>query len=309
MTAVVQAEDLRRRYGETVALDGVTLSIAAGEVFVLVGPNGAGKTTLVRALTGTTDAEGDVRLFGQAPRSVPRERLGVLPQAFGPYERLTARELVAYYAGLYDDPRPVPRVLADVGLADDADTWYERLSGGQRRRACLATTLVNDPDLLVLDEPTTGIDPAGRRALRGLVVDLAAAGVTVLLTTHAMDEAARLGDRVGLLADGRLVACDAPSGLIAEHGGESTLSIDGVADRSVVDHLDHPATLEDGTLSITGVEPREIGSVVDELEDAGVDPSELRWREPDLEDVFVALADRSGKAGANPDTHGEGEHA
>jgi len=268
----------------------VSLSLAEGEIFVLVGPNGAGKTTLVRALTGTTDAQGRVKLFGQAPASVAPERLGVLPQEFRPYERLTARELVSYYAGLYEDPRSVDAVLEDVGLAADADTWYERLSGGQRRRACVATTLVNEPELLVLDEPTTGIDPAGRRSIRELVTDLAAGGTTVLLTTHAMDEAARLGDRVGLLADGRLVACDTPSALIEEYGGAPTLAIDGVTDETVADELAYSAALVDGTLEITGVTPRDIGAVVEDLEAAGVDPSALTWREPDLEDVFVGLA-------------------
>jgi ABC-2 type transport system ATP-binding protein len=291
MTAVLEAENLRRQYAATVALDGVSLTLAEGEVFVLVGPNGAGKTTLVRALTGTTAAEGRVRLFGRVPRDVSPERLGALPQAFRPYDRLTVGELVSYYAGLYDDPRPVDAVLADVGLAGDADTWYERLSGGQQRRACVATAIVNDPDLLVLDEPTTGIDPAGRRAIRGLVSELASGGTTVLLTTHAMSEAERLGDRVGLLADGRLVACDTPAALTGEYGGAPRLSIEGVTDASVPERIGYPTTLTDGTLEVSGVGPRDIGTVLDQLEAAGVDPSALRWREPDLEDAFLALTD------------------
>ncbi|MFT4923748.1 MAG: ABC-2 type transport system ATP-binding protein, partial [Haloarculaceae archaeon] len=142
MDAIV-AEDLSRTYGETVALDGVSLSVPQGEVFALVGPNGAGKTTLVRALTGTTDAGGTVELFGQPPRDLDRERIGVLPQSFTPAERLTARELVAYYGGLYADARDPASVLADVGMAGDADTYYENLSGGQKRRTCVATALVN----------------------------------------------------------------------------------------------------------------------------------------------------------------------
>ena len=288
MDPVVVAEDVRRRYGETVALDGVSLSVGAGEVLALIGPNGAGKTTLVRALTGTTDAEGTVELFGAPPRRVDPARIGLLPQAFDPPERLTARELVSYYRGLYDDGRDVDAVLADVGLADAADTYYEALSGGQQRRTCVGTAIVNEPDLLFLDEPTTGIDPAGRRAVWELLEDLAAAGTTVVLTTHYMAEAQHLADRVGLLADGDLVALDAPEALVATHGGKSLLRIetDLVA---VPSTLDGDARLRDGVLTVRGVAPEDIGSVVGALSDAGAGYDSLAWTEPDLEDVYLEL--------------------
>ena len=289
MAATLVAEDLRRTYGETVALDGVSLSVEAGEVFALVGPNGAGKTTLVRALTGTTDAEGSVSLFGADPRAVDPERVGLLPQAFDPPERLTARELIAYYGGLYDEARDVDAVLADVGLAGDADTWYENLSGGQQRRTCVGTALVNDPDLLFLDEPTTGIDPAGRRALWRLVEELADGGTTVVLTTHDMDEAHRLADRVGLLADGRLVAVDDPDALVAEYGGDARLVVETDADPGAVD-LAYPVEHRDDRLVVSGVEPRDIGTVVDALETAGVEYDALTWTESDLADVYLQLA-------------------
>jgi len=321
MTAVLVAEDVRRAYGETVALDGVSLSVDAGEVFALVGPNGAGKTTLVRALTGTTDAEGSVSVFGADPRTVDRERIGLLPQEFDPPERLTARELLAYYRGLYESGRAIDAVLSDVGLSADADTWYERLSGGQRRRVCVGSALVNDPDLLVLDEPTTGIDPAGRRALWRLLEDLAAGGTTIVLTTHYMAEAHRLADRVGLLADGELVAVDDPDALVAEHGGANRLVVDlasepGADDATVVDADDAtvvdaddgspdaaplPADLSlaydyerrDGSLVVHGVAPVDIGDVVDALDAAAVAYDALTWKEPDLEDVYLDLTGES----------------
>ena len=289
MAPAVVAEDVRRRYGDVVALDGVSLTLAEGEVVALVGPNGAGKTTLVRALTGTTDAEGRVELFGRPPREVDRNRVGLLPQDFAPHARLTARELLEYYAGLYDESRDVERVLADVGLADDADTWYENLSGGQRRRTCVGATLVNDPDLLVLDEPTTGIDPAGRRDLWDLLEGLADAGVSVLLTTHSMAEAHRLADRVGLLADGALVALDAPDALVAAHGGDSRLTVTGDVDPSVVEVLGRPAEVRDGAVTVYGVDPEDIGTVTGRLADAGVEYDGLTWAEPDLEDVYMEL--------------------
>ncbi|WP_424003730.1 ABC transporter ATP-binding protein [Haloarcula salina] len=291
MDEVLVASDVRRAYGDTVALDGVSLSATAGEVLALVGPNGAGKTTLVRALTGTTDASGTVELFGVPPEAVDRDRIGLLPQSFDPHERLTARELVDYYAGLYDETRDVDAVLDDVGLSDTAETTYENLSGGQQRRTCVATALVNDPDLLVLDEPTTGIDPAGRRDLWTLLEGLADRGVTILVTTHYMEEAQRLADRVGLLANGRLAALDTPERLIGEHGGDSRLVVDGTFDDSAVSAIDYPAEMRvlDGRLVVYGIRPESIGSVVEELDLAGLDYDSLTWKEPDLEDVYLEL--------------------
>ncbi len=294
MDAIV-AEEISRTYDGTVAVDGVSLSVAAGEIFALVGPNGAGKTTLVRALTGTTDYRGRVELFGEDPQRLDGERLGLLPQDFTPAERLTARELLAYYGGLYDTARSPRAVLEDVGMAEHADTVYENLSGGQQRRTCVATALVNDPDLLLLDEPTTGIDPAGRRALWRLLEDLAAAGTTVLVTTHYMEEAEHLADRVGLLADGQLVAVDTSDRLVAEYGGDSLLHVDGIDTESadLLEPLSYPATVGDSRLTVRNVPPEGIGDVVDALSAAGVTYESLTWTDPDLEDVYLELTGRS----------------
>jgi ABC-2 type transport system ATP-binding protein len=293
MRAIV-AENVSRSYGDVRALDGVSLAVEAGDVFALVGPNGAGKTTLVRALVGTTDAGGRVELFGTDPRAVARERIGLLPQAFDPPARLTARELVGYYASLYDESRDVDAVLSDVRLTGTDGTYYENLSGGQQRRTCVATALVNDPDLLVLDEPTTGIDPAGRRALWDLFSELSAAGTTIFLTTHYMEEAQTLADRVGLLADGEVLAVDSPGALIEEYGGESLLRIDGKfeAGAGVPDTLAYEASVADGRLTVKSVSPEEIGSVVATLTDAGITYDSLTWTEPDLEDVYLELTGR-----------------
>jgi len=288
--AVLDATEVSHSYGETVALDGVSLSVDEGEVFALVGPNGAGKTTLVRALTGTLDVEGTVELFGVDPLAADPERIGLLPQEFDPPARLTPRELLAYYGGLYDEYRPPDEVLGEVGVADAADTCYENLSGGQKRRTCVATALVNDPDLLVIDEPTTGIDPAGRRQLWGVLEGLVDAGTTILMTTHYMAEAEELADRVGLLAGGDLVAVDTPSALVERHEGRSLLVVEGSFGSDVTDALDRDASLADGRLTVPNVEPAGIGTVVQSLEDAGVECDSLTWREPDLEDVYLALA-------------------
>ena len=289
MDALV-ADDVEKRYGETAALDGVSLSVAEGEVFALVGPNGAGKTTLVRALTGTTRPDaGEVSVLGESPAAVDESRLGVLPQSFSPPARLTARELVDYYAGLYDDARGTDDVLASVGMADAADTWYENLSGGQQRRTCLGVALVNDPDVLFLDEPTTGIDPAGRRTVQEQVVDLAAGGATVFLTTHDMAEAERVADRVGFLADGELVAVGSPAALVREHGGERRLVVGTDAGADALGDADFAVESRDGELVAYDVDPADIGVVVRALDDAGVAYSELVWTQPDLEDVYLEL--------------------
>ncbi len=303
---VILGEGVRKSYGEIVALDGVDLAVGAGEVFGLIGPNGAGKTTLVRALTGTATVAGSVRVFGVPPREVDPQRVGLLPQSFDPPARLTARELVDYYGGLYDDARDTTAVLRDVGMVDDADAWYETLSGGQKRRTCVATAIVNDPDLLFLDEPTTGIDPAGRQSIHRLVERLAADGTTVLLTSHAMDEVQRLADRVALLRDGGVVAVGAPNELIAAHGGRPRLDVtlaegstgdetdgsnvaDAVAD--AVGGADVKPT-EEG-LRVVGVRPESIGEVVDALATTRVDFESLSWSEPSLEDVYLELTGES----------------
>ena len=326
---IVVGKGVRKSYGSVEALAGVDLAVEPGEVFGLIGPNGAGKTTLVRALTGTADVEGTVRVFGAPPMTVDAGRVGLLPQSFDPPARLTARELVDYYGGLYDDARDTESVLADVGMAADADAWYETLSGGQQRRTCVATAVVNDPDLLFLDEPTTGIDPAGRRALHQLITRLAADGTTVFLTSHAMDEVERLADRVMLVRDGAVVAVGPPADLIAEHAGRPRLEIalrdpaavrpdaptdsdvpvdsDAPADSDVHTTVDPPAvdngvsaavsdavgeaTVESTAdgLRILGIDPVAIGAVVDALATVGVGFESLTWTEPSLEDVYLRL--------------------
>lgn len=286
----IAAEELRKAYDQTSALRGVTLSVDTGEVFALIGPNGAGKTTLIRCLTGTTTPDsGEAVLFDAPPGDADAARVGLLPQEFDPPGRLTARELIGYYAGLYDDTRDVDRVLEDVGLANAADTWFENLSGGQKRRILVGIALVNDPEVLFLDEPTTGIDPAGRQAVWSLIEALAEAGTTVFATTHYMDEAERLADRVGVLVDGALEAVGSPRELIAEHGGLPRLVIDVEGTGGV--NLDLPFSVErtNRGVVIHDVTPGDIDRVVDELAEAPVDFTGLTWRAPGLESVYLTL--------------------
>jgi len=290
MTAAVTAEGISKRYGDTIALEDVSLSVDNGDVFALVGPNGAGKTTLVRTLTGTTMPDvGSVTVLGRSPNQVKKERIGLLPQSFTPPERLSARELLGYYAGLYDDPRPVDDVLTDVGLETTDETWYTNLSGGQQRRVCVGIALINDPDLLFLDEPTTGIDPAGRQSLWSLITDLADDGTTVFLTTHYMEEAEQLADQVALLDSGSLVEVGRPTALIERYGGGTHLRIETDYSPHRIESLGVDIETTETGLRIPDVAPTEIGEIVNRLEAQGIDYETLTWTEPSLEDVYLRL--------------------
>lgn len=292
MTAAVTVNKLSQQYGEVTALNEISVSIEEGEIFVLIGPNGAGKTSFVRTVSGTLEpTAGNVSVFGSPPAMVDKDRLGVLPQSFQPPERLTPTEIVTYYSRLYHDSRSPNRVLADVGIDERSDRWFERLSGGQQRRVCLATALINDPELLVLDEPTTGIDPAGQEQLWGLLRELRAEGHTVLLTTHDMQEATELADRVGLLAGGTLLAVDTPSALIEKFGGTGRVTCTGVSSvsRTALESLGVEWTHENHQLTIESVTSNQLPTVIQSLEQLDLDYQSLTWEQPGLKDVFLAM--------------------
>ncbi len=213
----ILVRDLRKSYGAVEAVRGLDFEVARGEVFGLLGPNGAGKTTTVEILEGHRErTSGIVSVLGLDPGGRPhalRERVGIVLQSGGMYRHLTVREALEHWARLYPRPRDVDEVLALAGLAESADVRTRRLSGGRLRRLDFALALVGDPELVFLDEPTTGFDPQARRAAWGTVRALADLGKTVLLTTHYLDEAQALCDRVAIIGDGRLLAVGAPSEL------------------------------------------------------------------------------------------------
>ena len=218
MTAI-RVEQLRKSYGEHEALRGVSFEIGEGEVFGLLGPNGAGKTTTVEILEGYRRRDaGDVEVLGADPQTARtswRERIGIVLQSSSLYPNLTVRESLAVFAGYYAKPRPVDEVVELVGLAEKANARVKTLSGGQQRRLDLGLALVGDPELIFLDEPTTGFDPAARRTAWQTIRDLRALGKTILLTTHYLDEAEQLSDRVAVLREGRIVTVGSPAELTA----------------------------------------------------------------------------------------------
>jgi len=217
MDPAIEVTDLFKRYGSIDAVRGIDFTVARGEVFGLLGPNGAGKTTTVEILEGyRTRSGGEVRVLGFDPATRPRalrERVGIVLQSTGLYRHISVREAVAHWAGFYPHPRDVDEVIALAGLQQAQNTRARALSGGQMRRLDFALALVGNPELVFLDEPTTGFDPAARRNAWDVIRSLRELGKTVLLTTHYLDEASALADRVAIIKDGRILAEGAPSEL------------------------------------------------------------------------------------------------
>jgi ABC-2 type transport system ATP-binding protein len=221
--AAIEVRDLHKRYGRHEAVRGIDVSVRRGEVFGLLGPNGAGKTTTVEILEGyRTRSSGEVSVLGHDPakRSIElRRRIGIVLQSGGIYSHITPREALGHWASFYPRPRDVEEVLALVGLQDQADMRSRKLSGGQLRRLDFALALVGDPELIFLDEPTTGFDPEARRTAWETVRSLRELGKTILLTTHYLDEAQALADRVAIVKDGRVLAIGPPRELMAHPPG------------------------------------------------------------------------------------------
>jgi len=237
---------LHKRYKNHVAVEGLDLDVPSGEVFALLGPNGAGKTTTVEILEGfRRRTSGEVSVLGADPQhgdAAWRQRIGIVLQSTGEFDDLTVREVVHHFARYYiyaDDP---DSVIERVGLVEKRDARTRVLSGGQKRRVDVALGIIGRPSLLFLDEPTTGFDPEARREFWGLIRDLAAVGTTILLTTHYLEEAEALADRVGVLTDGRLIAVDTPARLGGRNADTATVSWLG-PDGPVQEQTDTPTAV------------------------------------------------------------------
>jgi ABC-2 type transport system ATP-binding protein len=243
--AAIEVNDLRKSYGDVEAVRGVSFAVERGEVFGLLGPNGAGKTTTVEILEGyRRRSAGDVSVLGQDPESRDRnlqERVGIVLQSSGFYPRATVSEAVEHFAKAYSRPRDPAETIALVGLGEKATARTKDLSGGQRRRLDLALALVGDPELIFLDEPTTGFDPAARRTAWGVVRTLKELDKTVLLTTHYLDEAQELADRVAIVKAGRIVAEGPPAQLGPSSARYRVSYLSG--GRRVEHHTDDPTEL------------------------------------------------------------------
>jgi ABC-2 type transport system ATP-binding protein len=291
---------------EVVAVEGLDLEIRRGECFGLLGPNGAGKTTTVEILEGILEpTAGEVELLGLswARQEIQlRERIGVALQETRLPERLSVAEVLTLFRSFYRRARPVDALLADVELGEKRDAWVGKLSGGQRQRLAIACALVGAPDILFLDEPTTGLDPQSRRQLWDLVLRFRAAGGTIVLTTHYMEEAARLCDRVAIIDHGRIIKEGSPAELIRGLGAAHVIEfgLEGGASAAVAegDLLALPAVTSarlgpDGVCALTVSEPaRALPALIALVSGRGATLGRLETRHATLEDVFVTLTGR-----------------
>lgn len=299
MNQAVRIENLHKAYGSVVAVEDVSLEVAAGEIFGVVGPNGAGKTTTIECIEGIRRADrGRLLVLGLDPvrdEGRLRQRVGVQLQQAALPARIKVWEALDLYSSFYDHPVDWHALLDRLGLAEKNNAAFAKLSGGQKQRLFIGLALLNDPELIFLDELTTGLDPQARRAMWDLVRDIRSQGKTVVLTTHFMEEAERLCDRVAVMDQGRIVAVDSPANLIRSHGCQNRITftadegcetkLRGLAGVGRVDREGERVIVHAG-----GGEA--IGEVVAALSANGFAFRDLRTEQSTLEDVFLALTEK-----------------
>jgi ABC-2 type transport system ATP-binding protein len=294
MSNAIEIRELRKSYGDVEAVRGVDLTVAAGEVFALLGPNGAGKTTIVEILEGYRKRDGgDASVLGFDPGAAGpdfKARIGIVLQSTGIDPYLTVAETVALYSGYYPHPRPVDEVVELVGLAEKYDERVLRLSGGQQRRLDVAIALAGDPELLFLDEPTTGFDPSARRGAWEIVRSLAALGKTVLLTTHYMDEAQYLADRVAVIAGGKFVAEGSPATLAGRDAEDTRIRFRLPAGTEPPPQVAGQQPDAGGYLAVATEDPTgDLHALTGWALDHGYRLEALEVLRPSLEDVYLGL--------------------
>jgi ABC-2 type transport system ATP-binding protein len=299
---VIRVSDLRKYYGEVKAVDGISFEVARGEVFGMLGPNGAGKTTTIEVLEGLRPPDqGRVEVFGldaTIHSDSIKQRIGVQLQTVSLYPRLTVTELLDLFRSFYKHNVPTAKLIDSVDLGERAHARSMDLSGGQQQRLSIALALVNDPDLVFLDEPTTGLDPAARRALWDLVKGLQAQGKSVMLTTHYMEEATELCDRVAIMDHGHILESGTVQELIRRRFKERAVYFDTVGSLPLekvekLDGVTHAAQEDGQTVLYSRDVPATIGTLLALADAANVDPHGLGIRQATLEDVFLDLTGRA----------------
>ncbi len=296
--SIITVANLKKHYGDIKAVDDLSFDVARGQIFSCLGPNGAGKTTTVEMMEGLrTPTSGSIEIFGvdvtQDYASI-RHRVGVLPQDFIPFERLKAPEAIEYFGGLYSremSTRDIDRLLETVGLEHRKGIIAKKLSGGEKKKLGIALALVGQPELLFLDEPTTGLDAQARRNLWGLLEDLRNEGTTILLTTHYLDEAEKLSDDVLIMDEGKEVARGSPEDLIGRHcGGRSILLHEyGEDSTEKLEAMGLAAERVRNDVKITVGEGVSVRDVLRRLDSGGIRYKDVTTAEPTLEDAFISL--------------------
>ncbi|MGD0450806.1 MAG: ABC transporter ATP-binding protein [Candidatus Bathyarchaeia archaeon] len=303
----IEVSSLKKYYGNLKAVDDISFQVNQGEVFGLLGPNGAGKTTTIEILEGLREKDGgEVKVLGLDPWKNGYElhkKIGVIPQEFNFFEKIRPREAIKYYADLFNVDVDPDEILKEVLLEDSAKTNFDNLSGGQKQKTGLALALVNTPEMLFLDEPTTGLDPNARRAIWEVIRGLKAKGKTIILTTHYLDEAQQLSDRVAIMDHGHIVAMGTSDEIIAQHGSGERLEIHGSEElakyiKANTDlHVDYDAARE--VISIPIKQKIDALAALAAAEQSKMDWGDIQTRRDSLDDVFVKLV--SGKV----NEHGE----
>jgi len=300
--AVVSVVDLRKSYGAVRAVDGVSFEVAPGEVFGLLGPNGAGKTTTIEMLEGLNRPDsGSATVLGIDVTRHPdqlKERVGVQLQTAALYPNLTVVELLDLFGSFYTRRRPAAELIRELGLEERQTARSSELSGGQRQRLSIALALVNDPELIFLDEPTTGLDPQGRRSLWEHIEGLRTQGRTILLTTHYMEEAEKLCDRVAIMDHGKILEVGTVNDLVTRHFRERTVRFatrpeltDTVL--SALPGVQRVAHESDESVLYTAEVPQTVGALIKRGDEMGLEALDLAVRRPTLEDVFIELTGRA----------------
>ena len=301
-TPVIEVSELKKSYGDVRAVDGISFSVARGEVFGLLGPNGAGKTTTIEMLEGLLrpDSGSATVLDIDVTRNPERlkERIGVQLQTAALYPNLTVVELLDLFGSFYTRRRSTSELVRELGLEEREIALSKELSGGQRQRLSVALALVNDPELVFLDEPTTGLDPQARRSLWDQIEQLRASDRTVILTTHYMEEAERLCDRVAIMDHGKILEIGTVNELVTRHFRQRTvrfttrpeLTDDVLAPLPGVDRVTHEA---DETILYTSEVPQTVGALLKLGDELGLEGLDVAVRRPTLEDVFIELTGRA----------------
>lgn len=292
MTTVLSVRELRKHYPKVKAVDGVSFDLEQGGCLGLLGPNGAGKSTTIEMLEGLVPpTSGEIRYRGKPLDAEYRERVGMQFQHTALQDFLTVRENLEFFRALYKKSASIDELIAACHLEEYLDRDHRRLSGGQRQRMLLAIALINEPDLVFLDEPTTGLDPQARRNFWELVRTVKARGTTVVLTTHYMDEAYALSDDIAIMDHGRIIARGSPQSLLAEHFNDSVLELPAaeVAGRE----LPMPLVHKEDRVEITSAD---VNGVVRQLLDAGLSLAQLKIRPRTLEDLFIQLTGKELRA-------------
>ncbi len=298
--ALMKVMNLVKHYGEVRAVDGVSFSVPRSEVFTLLGPNGAGKTTTLEILEGIREADsGEIEIFGERLRRIDRatkERIGVLLQegSFEPY--LKVREVLALFASFFRSPRSPAEMLRKIALEEKANALVKTLSGGQKQRLAIGVALINDPELVFLDEPTTGLDPQARRNIWAIVSGLTASGKTVILTTHYMEEAEALSQMVCIMDHGKVIAQGSPRELTSKLSQETIVEFLAPDGASFSPALAERCTITRGEGGLVSVKTSDLvgtlGSLLDWSRSSGEPLAEMTVRQPNLEDVFLSLTGR-----------------